>query len=584
MNKTLSIALAGFSFIIDEHAYIKLSDYLNALRSSLDATEADEVMHDIEIRMVEIFKEGLGKREVINDIDVEKVIAQIGTPEQIDEQEEAYFSESKQNNQKTRSNFSRNVNGQRQLFRDPGQQKIAGICAGLAQYFGLDVTWMRLIWVGTFMLLWIAPGSSLLVVLLYGILWMVLPKAESASDYLKLKGKPLNFDNLKEESGKIVQFANESTQRVGEIYDNNKQSINNAGSSIWNVLKYIVGIFAILCTAGSFIGLFAIFAAFNTGSFNVGDNLSFYLQENNMSYLMLALAGIPVLMCGICFLLLAIKIFSPKSKFNYVGTFMAILGLIWLGVLGVFAYSAISVENQFEGHNEETEKVAINSKSDSLFVGSKTVTIPQQFKGYWGRIYSDKKVIYKQDYPSIEVIRKDNVTTPYLVIKKDGEGYNTPLRMSVPVEVVGNRVLLPNYFSYPYDYRFRSYRVDYELVVPKSMKIIKEHGNDVSFRGDIDDDDNPDSSDSQDFDYDNYSNGNSNDTGISIEKNKIKINGNTIEYRSNDDDHVRINGKRYHVDSADAVLDKLNIDKTDLTDLDINIKDGKKEMTIKASK
>ena len=91
MNKTLSIALAGFSFVIDEHAYIKLSDYLNALRRSLDATEADEVMHDIEIRMVEIFKESLGKREVINDTDVERVIAQIGTPEQIDEQEEAYF-------------------------------------------------------------------------------------------------------------------------------------------------------------------------------------------------------------------------------------------------------------------------------------------------------------------------------------------------------------------------------------------------------------------------------------------------------------------------------------------------------------
>lgn len=582
MNKTLSIALAGFSFIIDEHAYIKLSDYLNALRSSLDATEVDEVMNDIEIRMVEIFKESLGKREVINDVDVEKVIAQIGTPEQIDEQEEAYYSETKQNTKRTRSSFANNMNGQRQLFRDPGQQKIAGVCAGLAEYFGIDTTWMRLIWVGTFMLLWIAPGSSLLVVLLYAILWMVLPKAESASDYLKLKGKPLNFDNLKEESGKIVQFANESTQRVGEIYDSNKQSINNAGSSVWNVLKYGVGVFAILCTAGSFIGLFAIFAAFNTGSFNVGDNLSFYLQENNMSFLMLALAGIPVLMCGICFLLLAIKIFSPKSKFNYVGTFMAILGLIWLGVVGVFAYSAISVESQFEGHNEEKENISINTKSDSLFVGSKNVAIPQQFKGYWGRIYSDKKVIYKQDYPSLEVIKKDGVTTPYLIIKKDGEGYNAPLRMSVPVEVIGNKVLLPNYFSYPYDYRFRNYRVDYELVVPKNMKIIKEQGNDVSFRGDIDDENNSDTDDSQDFDYDNYSNGNN--TGISIEKNKIKINGSTIEYNSNDNDHVRINGKRYQVDSADAVLEKLKIDKADLNDLDIKIKDGKKEVSIKATK
>lgn len=96
MNKTLSIGLAGFSFTIEEHAYIKLSDYLNALRSSLDVSEADEVMHDIEIRMVEIFKDSLGKREVINDTDVEKVIAQIGTPEKIEEQEEAYFSEKTQ--------------------------------------------------------------------------------------------------------------------------------------------------------------------------------------------------------------------------------------------------------------------------------------------------------------------------------------------------------------------------------------------------------------------------------------------------------------------------------------------------------
>ncbi|MFC3161123.1 hypothetical protein ACFOEQ_24205 [Chryseobacterium arachidis] len=95
MNKTLSIGLAGFSFTIEEHAYIKLSDYLNALRSSLDASEADEVMHDIEIRMVEIFKDSMAKREVINDSDVERVIAQIGSPETIEEQEEAYYSEKK---------------------------------------------------------------------------------------------------------------------------------------------------------------------------------------------------------------------------------------------------------------------------------------------------------------------------------------------------------------------------------------------------------------------------------------------------------------------------------------------------------
>ena len=92
MNKTLSIGLAGFSFTIEEHAYIKLNDYLAALRRSMEPEEANEVMQDIEMRIVEIFKTRLGKREVVNDEDVEAIIALIGTPEQIDEQEQEYTS------------------------------------------------------------------------------------------------------------------------------------------------------------------------------------------------------------------------------------------------------------------------------------------------------------------------------------------------------------------------------------------------------------------------------------------------------------------------------------------------------------
>ena len=80
MNKTVSISLAGFSFIIEEQAYEKLNKYLQALQNSLEKDEADEVMYDIEIRIAEIFRENLDKREVVNSDDVEKVIAQIGTP------------------------------------------------------------------------------------------------------------------------------------------------------------------------------------------------------------------------------------------------------------------------------------------------------------------------------------------------------------------------------------------------------------------------------------------------------------------------------------------------------------------------
>ena len=136
----------------------------------------------------------MGKREVVNDDDIEKVIAQIGKPEVIEEQEEVYFSD-KTANKKSRPSFSSAQ--QKQLFRDPENMKLAGVCSGLAAYFGMDVTWMRVIWFGVaFLGLFTAGISTSLIIFLYIVFWIILPKAETAADFLKMKGKPLNFDNL----------------------------------------------------------------------------------------------------------------------------------------------------------------------------------------------------------------------------------------------------------------------------------------------------------------------------------------------------------------------------------------------------
>ena len=49
-------------------------------------------------------------------------------------------------------------------------KKIAGVCAGYADYFDMDVTLMRLIWLA---LLLVPPGIGLVA---YILSWMVLPK------------------------------------------------------------------------------------------------------------------------------------------------------------------------------------------------------------------------------------------------------------------------------------------------------------------------------------------------------------------------------------------------------------------------
>lgn len=571
MSKTLSIGLAGYSFIIEEHAYIKLSDYLSALRNSLDSTEADEVMHDIEIRIVEILKDSLAKREVVNDADVERVIAQIGTPEAIEEQEEAYFSEKNTKNKSERTSYEKGA--ARQLFRDPSSQKIAGVCAGLAHYTGLDVTLMRVIWLAIFIFGIFSAGiSSSLIALLYIILWIVLPKAETASDFLKMKGQPVNFDTLKNQSNKIVEFANESSQRVGEIYIENKPYINKAGSGIWNLIRYVLGGLFALMGISMLIGSFTLFGFIgNMGEIDFMGNVGFYLKDQNMEYVIVAFMFLSTFIPALLFSFIAIKLLSPQTKLKYTGYVFGGLVLVWLVLVGIVAATAVRQGTMYNGHNEESDNIAITAPNDTLYVDVKKVTIPNTFKSYWNDIYSDGKTIYKRDYPDVDITRKD-VKAPYLIVKKDADGYNQALRMQIPVDIQGNRVLVPNYYTYPYEHRFRRYRVEYELVVPKNATIIKqsEYGIYINDNSTTDKNNNQNNQDNVDYDDE--------DESISIQSN-----GNTIVYNNNLKDSIIINGKKYPKEVGEKIIkDSINPGKS--KNLKIEVKSGKEKVSINSNK
>lgn len=60
----------------------------------------------------------------------------------------------------------------KRLTRRPAEGQIAGVCAGLAEYFDTDVTLVRLAWV----ILALVPGIIIGGVLAYLIAWIVLPE------------------------------------------------------------------------------------------------------------------------------------------------------------------------------------------------------------------------------------------------------------------------------------------------------------------------------------------------------------------------------------------------------------------------
>lgn len=176
MKRTIQINLAGTIFNIDDDAYEILRDYLNAVeRQFMSSVEGREVMHDLEMRMSELFTERLKPlRQVISAEDVSEVLKVLGAPEDIGGHHEG----GPRHSQPYSSHYS-GARRSRRMFRDTQDKSIGGVCSGLAYYFNTDPLLLRILFViGLFM------GFGFL---LYIILWIALPQAQTPEQISEMK-------------------------------------------------------------------------------------------------------------------------------------------------------------------------------------------------------------------------------------------------------------------------------------------------------------------------------------------------------------------------------------------------------------
>jgi phage shock protein PspC (stress-responsive transcriptional regulator) len=65
----------------------------------------------------------------------------------------------------------------KRLVRIPSEGKFAGVCAGLAAYLEVDVTFVRIVWI----VLSIVPGGFLGGAIAYLVAWAVMPPTPASS-------------------------------------------------------------------------------------------------------------------------------------------------------------------------------------------------------------------------------------------------------------------------------------------------------------------------------------------------------------------------------------------------------------------
>lgn len=175
MNEIRHIHLGRQQYTIAADAYKELHEYLEAIKRHAGR----EVVEEVELRIAELLTErGIGGDKVVLATDVTYVKEQLGTPTDFSDE----VSDEDAEQQST---------GEKRLYRDTDNAMIAGVAAGLGKYFRIDPVIIRIIFVA----LTFAGATGIII---YLLLWILVPEAKTKSDRLKMQGLPINVDTIKD--------------------------------------------------------------------------------------------------------------------------------------------------------------------------------------------------------------------------------------------------------------------------------------------------------------------------------------------------------------------------------------------------
>lgn len=514
MNKTVNINLAGIFFHVDEDAYLKLQRYLEAIkRSFTDSQGRSEIIADIEARIAELFNERIeNDRQVIRLTEVDEIIAIMGQPEDYLVDDEIF--------EDGPSSYTASAPS-RKLFRDTDNSYVGGVSSGLGHYFGVDAIWIRLAWI----ILVTAAGTG---ILLYVLLWILVPEAKTTAEKIMMTGEPVNISNIEK---KIKDGFDNVSETVGDVAKNVSDNLGNAAKNVsdsvsraaknvnvkkqadsiksssrsffetlGDVFMFFLKVFAkffgvILILIGASTLIMLIIGLFSIGVADIihipGLDLVDIANAGNtpiwlVSLLSFFAVGIPfffLFYLGLKILINNLKSIGNIAKFTLLGLWLvSIIALIIVGVRQVS-------EHAFDESVTKRTELPIVA-NDTLFVkmvskdgyGSSFYRSRHDFK--IGHDANGNKLIYSSDIDIIVRSTSDSIAS--IVVEKSADGRNFEIaskrakNINYNFEVKNNTLLLDSYLTTAAENKFSDQDIDVILYLPENS-FVKFDRNTSSF-------------------------------------------------------------------------------------------------------
>ncbi len=487
MNKTVNINLANTLFHIDENAYNKMRRYLESVKRSFANTPgSDEIIADIEARIAELFSEKLeNDRQVITDKEVDEVIAIMGQPEDYMVDEDIFEDEpvKKSKGQQTRV---------KKLYRDIDHKYVAGVSAGIAHYIGIDPIWVRLLWV------FLTIGSAGSFILLYGLLWILIPEATTTAQKLDMRGEAVNISNIER---KVKEGFDDVADRVKSVdYEKVGDTVKKGGKTFFDTIGDIImflfkifgkfiGVLLVIIGASTVIGLFI--GLLSVGILDMANlpGTDFYHMVNStnmpiwlVSLLAFFAIGIPfffLLYLGLKILVNNLKSIGNVAKFSLLGLWL--ISIILLIVFGIreaasHAYSGSTTsENEFELPNP-TDTLHINQaiydydRDNQMHMGNMIIT--HDDNGNKMMVSEDVRFRIKKSKDSIYRIevRKEANGSSFEKAKQTAE------QIDYSYVLERNILELNNFLSTSGETKFNDQEVRVNLFIPEGTVLTYDRG------------------------------------------------------------------------------------------------------------
>ncbi|MDR1171844.1 MAG: PspC domain-containing protein [Bacteroidales bacterium] len=472
MKRVETININGIVFSIDDDAFGKLGSYLDALGKYFEQEQGGrEIITDIEARISELFAErDGGTGQVITLADVTKVIRILGTPEDI-AGADADFEAGTVTPPRPAQQPEKSM---RRLYRDPDQRYLGGVCSGIAAWLGISPLAMRL----GFLAIVFFYGISILV---YALLWIIIPKAKTTAQKLEMRGEPVTISNIEKItrenrsdpslSQSFRNFLNEAGEFLGKAFD-------VAGRILGILLGLSMLCWGICIAIGLTVLIFMQDLAFN--SMVDWDFLSFtelfrhIITPASYTFLLICTvlaAVLPVFALVFWGARLIVR-FKVKRKLLHVA-----LSVLWVIAIVTGIIVCLSQARNFAWRNDQITETRQLAPSDTIFLAVAPSSL--QISNNPMEVYFDKDNRCFYGKPSLRVHKSEDGHVK-LKLNRESQGenkraaYQYAENIAYTVDVRNSLLTLDPYFTVTPQDKWKFQTLDVVLYVPEGVIIVAD--------------------------------------------------------------------------------------------------------------